>query len=81
MREHIKLFESEQDLVHEFMGKYGILKYEITPQGVDVHQNVKLEGTLQGLITELPFQFNEIHGGIRYVHIIHTFLIALVNIM
>ena len=59
MREHIKLFEEQNEEIHEFMKNHGILKYEITPEGVDVHQDVWLSNS--GLL-ELPFQFNIVHG-------------------
>ena len=41
------------------MKKHNIVKYEITSDGVDVHQDVKL---YEGNLPELPFQFNEVHG-------------------
>jgi len=59
MREHIKLFESQEQLIHEFMKKYEIENYTITPEGVDVHQNVHL---FNRKLTEFPFQFNIVHG-------------------
>ena len=59
MREHIKLFESQEQLIHKFCKKYKIKKYEITPEGVDVYQEVNLYNC--GLY-ELPFQFNIVHG-------------------
>ena len=59
MREHIKLFESQEQEIHEFMKKHNIENYTITPEGVDVHQNVHL---FNRKLTELPFQFNIVHG-------------------
>jgi len=59
MRDHINLFESQEQEIHKFMEQNGIQKYEITPEGVDVHQDVWLSNS--GLL-ELPFQFNIVHG-------------------
>jgi len=55
----LKLFEEQNEEIHEFMKKHKIKEYDITPQGVDVHQDVNLNGRE---LHELPFQFNEIHG-------------------
>ena len=60
MREHINLFEQQnEELIHKFMKEYEIKDYKITPQGVDVYEDVKL---LNHNLTELPFQFNEVYG-------------------
>ena len=59
MREHIKLFEEQNDEIHEFMKNHKIKKYDITPQGVDVNQVVDLYDCD---LTRIPFQFNVIHG-------------------
>ena len=59
MREHINLFESQEQEIHEFMKKHGILKYDITPEGIDVYQEVIL---MQKPLIEIPFQFNIVHG-------------------
>ena len=59
MREHIKLFESQDQKIHEFMKKHGIQDYTGTPQGVDVHQDVNL---YYSELPEFPFQFNVIRG-------------------
>jgi len=59
MRNHINLFESQEQEIHTFMKQNGIQKYEITSDGVDVHQNVHL---FNRKLTELPFQFNVING-------------------
>ena len=45
--------------IHWFMDKYRIQDYVITPEGVDVHQDVNLYNCE---LPELPFQFNVIHG-------------------
>ena len=59
MREHIKLFESQDQKIREFMKKHKIKDYTRTPEGVDVHEEVTLANYV---LPELPFQFNVIHG-------------------
>ena len=59
MRKHIKLFESQEQEIHTFMKKHEIENYTITPEGIDVHQDVDLYNCE---LPELPFQFNVIHG-------------------
>ena len=59
IREHINLFESQEQEIHEFCKKNKIKEYDITPQGVDVNESVDL---YHCKLIELPFQFNIVHG-------------------
>ena len=59
MREHINLFEQQNEEIHEFCKKYKIYDYTVTPEGVDVQGKVKIKDRS---LHKLPFQFNVIHG-------------------
>jgi len=49
----------QDQLIHEFCKNHNIQNYKITPQGVDVHEDVILARID---LTEFPFQFNVVRG-------------------
>jgi len=59
MRNHIKLFESQEQEIHTFMNSWGYPNYTITPEGVDYFGDISF---YENQNNKLEFQFNLIHG-------------------
>ena len=51
--------------IHDFFRSHGITKYEITPDGVNIHEDTRVHSPR---IEEIPFQINEVHGNFKLLY-------------